>query len=439
VTSGRRSGLGFGLALLLSAGGCHSDLCDDLKQACLSVRLEPTDDATRTVQSDRLRVFVSTDGGPRSERLTTPAAQTAATLPIAFSLLLGERGGQVEVDVVGELGGMPTLRGQGRETVAAGEHRKLNIPMSLSDGSLPGETPAPRSAAGFAYFPDRRSVVLFGGQSMPGAFLDDTWEYDPTLSRWRRVRTTSAPSPRAAELTYDPRRRALVLFGGQTGAAQAASDTWVFGRDGSWSRLVLAPSPSPRGGAAIVYDTFRDAVQLHGGRDVSTGQPLSDTWELPPADADWRPRLLGAPPVVNTPRLVFDGRYTLLIGSDETAQTPIKVYRADASSWTELAPPTSIPPSRRSEVSAVYDRSVGTLLLFGGRLSGAPVAETYRFSPVTHEWTPVAPPAPPAQSQGLLEYVPELSGALLTFGLGIDGTPSSERWVLRDAGWQQLP
>lgn len=431
-------------ALLPLGGACHPDLCDGLAQACLSVRLEPGDDATKAAMSDMLRVFVSTDGGPRSERLTTPATQMAATLPIAFSLLLGERGGLVDLDVVAEQSGNPSLRGQGQKSVGPGEHQKLTISMSLSDGSLPGETPAARTGSGFAYFPDRRSVILFGGQAGggTGAFLDDTWEYDPTLARWHRLRTTSAPSPRVSSLTYDPRRRALVLFGGLSGASQATADTWVFDKNGTWSRLVLPSSPSPRGGVALTYDSFRDAIELYGGRTSTTGQPLSDTWELALGDTDWRPRGLGAtPPIVAAPRLVFDGRYTLLVGSDETAQTPIKVYRADAAAWTELAPPTSMPPSRRSDFAASFDRTSGALVVFGGRAAGASVGETFSFSPVSNEWTPVAAPLPPSRSHALADYVPELAGVLVVFGQISDGVPSpeGERWLLRQTVWQQLP
>lgn len=440
----RAAGLGLTLTSLLAFGGCHPDLCDGLVQACLSVRLESADESTKSTMSDTLRVFVSTDGGPRSERLTRPAAQMAATLPMAFILLLGERGGQIDLDVVAELSGVPSLRGQGRLTVAPGEHRKLTLAMALSDGSLPRESPAARTGAGFAYFPDRRSVILFGGQSGSGTgpFLDDTWEYEPTTAGWRRLRTTTAPSPRLASLTYDPRRRALVLFGGLSSGSQATFDTWVFDRNGTWSRLVLPSSPPARGGAALVYDTFRDAVELYGGRESPVGPPLSDSWELPLGEAGWRSRGLGAtPPVVAAPRLVFDGRYTLLIGSDEVAQTPIKVYRADAASWTELVPPTSTPPSRRSDFSAAFDRTSGAIVLFGGRAAGASIDETFRFSPASSEWTPVAGPLPTARSQALFDYVPELGGVLLAFGLSSDGMPypPGERWLLRDISWQQQP
>jgi hypothetical protein len=429
------------MGLFSQSAGCGgSDLCDGLSQACLSVRLEASE-ADKAAMSDRLRVLVSIDGAAAVERNSTPVTGQPSAFPIAFTVLLGDRGGSVSLDVIAELAGASLLRGQGGETLGAGEHKKTTITLSSPPGADPPMSPSARSGAGFAYFPERHSLVLFGGQDSSRQFLDETWEYSLLSSSWSRHKTAAPPSARTTSLAYHPRRRALVLFGGLGPGGQALGDMWMFGASGTWTPLPLGTGPSPRSEAAIVYDYFRDALELYGGKDGASGLPLSDLWELPAAGSAFLPRIYNPPvPVVSPPRLVFDGRNTFLVGSDETTQSAVKVYRADAAAFTEVAPGFgTMSPLRRVVFSAAFDQKAGAFTLFGGLVQGSPVSETHLFGASDLRWSQVPGSGPSPRSGALVDFVPEKNGIVLLGGTGAGGSLQTDMWVLSGGAWQALP
>ena len=55
------------------------------------------------------------------------------------------------------------------------------------------------------YDSDNGVVIAFGGRSVAGTQLNDTWVYDYPTNTWRPVNTPVAPSPRRLHgLAYDP-------------------------------------------------------------------------------------------------------------------------------------------------------------------------------------------------------------------------------------------
>src|SRR5262249_46770300 len=161
---------------------------------------------------------------------------------------------------------------------------------------------------------------------------------------------------------YDPRRHALVLFGGLGATGMAFADTWIYGADGTWSLLHVQSAPTARSSAGLAYDYFRDALELYGGKDSASGQALSDLWGLPGGRAAWRPLPSSPPvPVVVAPHLLFDGRNTLLVGSDELNMTEVKIWRSDPGVFTEIMPmAANSAPTQRSDFAAAFDREAGT-------------------------------------------------------------------------------
>jgi hypothetical protein len=429
----------------LLGGGCSSDLCDGISQTCLSVRLEAQGDQ----RSDRLRVLVGTDGNLPVERISKPPGSGIQPIgfPITFSVLLGDRGGRIDLDVIAELSGSPLLRGQGGDTVPAGQHKRLTLTLSGDIGNaatLSSGIPGARHSAGLAYFPERRSVVMFGGIDEQSKPLDDTWEFLAAEQRWQPLRGLNHPSARASHLVYHARRRAIALFGGQApdSSTKSLDDLWVLDQGGVWSSIGQPTAPSPRTGAALAYDRRTDTLVLYGGRTASQPQPLNDVWELQGDSSTWAPRNLGAAaPVVASPRMVFDGRYVLLVGSDEANPTTLKVWRLD-SSFTELPPPGgNTAPIRRSDFAVAFDLSNANLLLFGGSTAGAPVSETLTWSPVDNRWTPLTlDPVPGVRSAAALAYAPELNGSLLVAGKATDGSPlaGDDNWLFTAATWRSL-
>ncbi|HNN92249.1 MAG TPA: kelch repeat-containing protein [Pseudomonadota bacterium] len=425
--------------------GCSSDICEGISQSCLSVRLEAGSDQS----SDRLRVLVGIDGSVPVERVSKPPGGTtgAASFPITFSVLLGDRGGRVDLDVIAELAGSPRLRAQGGDTVPAGQHKRLTLNLSSDIGNaatLSSGIPAARHSAGLAYFPERRSLIMFGGIDAGTKPLDDTWEFLAAEKRWQPLRGLNHPSARAGQLAYHARRRAIALFGGQApdGSSKSLDDLWVLDQTGAWSSINQPTAPSPRSGSALAYDRRTDTLVLYGGRNASQPQPLSDVWELVGDSSTWAPRTLStAAPVVANPRMVFDGRYVLLIGSDEANPTTLKVWRLDTI-FTELPPPGgNTAPIRRNDFAVSFDLSNSALLLFGGTTAGAPLAEALTWSPIDYRWTPLTTAATPAaRSAAAMAYAPELNGSLLVAGKAADGSPLSgdDNWQFSAGAWNSL-
>ncbi|MCI4373901.1 MAG: kelch motif-containing protein, partial [Thermoplasmata archaeon] len=89
-------------------------------------------------------------------------------------------------------------------------------------------------------------------------FADDHW--DANLSR----KNSSLPDA------------AVVLFGGETSTGQFLNDTWVFS-DGVWAPLSNAGTPSPYGSAfaAIGDDETDGSVEMFGG---TNGNAMADFW-----------------------------------------------------------------------------------------------------------------------------------------------------------------
>jgi hypothetical protein len=133
-----------------------------------------------------------------------------------------------------------------------------------------------RSDFALAYDDARRMVVLYGGRTMSGELLNDTWEWDGL--NWTAPFFLSLPIPDARAghtLSYDTARKRVVLFGGQTSTG-AANDTWEW--DGaSWTELHPAPVPVARHHHAMIYDKAREKLVMFGGADDTTAE-LGDSW-----------------------------------------------------------------------------------------------------------------------------------------------------------------
>jgi len=130
-----------------------------------------------------------------------------------------------------------------------------------------------------AYDPRRHVVVMFGGVGARNAILDDTWEWDGR--QWKPVGTATAPTPRFdTNMSYDPARGRLILFGGRERQANVG-DTWAY--DGqAWTRIDTA-GPSARNGHAMAYDARAKAILLFGGRQGPAY--FNDLWAF---DGAWR-------------------------------------------------------------------------------------------------------------------------------------------------------
>lgn len=195
----------------------------------------------------------------------------------------------------------------------------------------PPVSPAARQfdAAGMAYHPATRKVVLFGGAAGGRAF-GDTWTWDGLTKTWTQQFPASSPSPRRTSMAYDEAGAALILFGGHVGGAvrndRYFQDTWSWNGK-TWRQLQPATSPSARGMISLAYSPTMHAVVLFGGFGKPDG-PANDSWL-------W-----------------------------------------SAGHWTEIHPAT--PPATRWNMGLVFDPAAKGLLLFGG-FDASPLGDTWTF------------------------------------------------------------
>src|ERR1700678_1412513 len=122
-------------------------------------------------------------------------------------------------------------------------------PASLAAGrarpaAQPAQAPEGREGDSWGYDQAHRDVVLFGGALDEGCgpVVGDTWTW--TALGWTQAHPATSPSPRrgAAEV-YDGATGQLLLFGGSNAdAAGYYADTWSWNGT-TWNRLRPATSP----------------------------------------------------------------------------------------------------------------------------------------------------------------------------------------------------
>ena len=213
--------------------------------------------------------------------------------------------------------------------------------------------PDARTFPALAYDSVRQKVIVFGGNRVlfgrrpaESRFLDDTWEWDGR--KWTQIKAPG-PSPRAeAAIAFDAKRRRVVLFGGYDRIDEKLNrmgDTWEW--DGfSWTQIKVT-GPSPRNGAALVYDSVRGKIVLFGGG--TTKGVSGETWE-------------------------WDGK-----------------------EWTENR--GALTQGRFNSVMA-FDVARRKVIRFGGRYGGKPFGDTWEYNGKT--WTLLTTSGPTARNHSAM-------------------------------------
>lgn len=126
-----------------------------------------------------------------------------------------------------------------------------------------------RAAHTITYDSHRDVCVLFGG--FFGTTQEDTWEWNGTV--WTMVEDGSMAPPRRLEAgaTYDPGRRAVMIFGGSNAPP---ADTWMWNGQ-SWSQVFLF-GPSSRINHSLLFDLTEYSPVLLGGIEPGLSTPVAD-------------------------------------------------------------------------------------------------------------------------------------------------------------------
>jgi hypothetical protein len=143
----------------------------------------------------------------------------------------------------------------------------------------PPDAPAVRANYGMAYASKTGEVYVYGGNNSYVWDMSDLWSYNVTTNRWTNISAQDKPSARRdVAMTYDSKRNALVIFGGDQGLDNRLDDLWLYFIDtNKWERQVTTDGPSPRYFSEMVYDPSKDRYVVYGG-NTKSGVWMCETW-----------------------------------------------------------------------------------------------------------------------------------------------------------------
>ena len=360
--------------------------------------------------------------------------------------------------------------GRGRVVLFGGESEVGPPPEDLWewDGrswarrwALAGPSPGPqgRTEPALAYDPQRRTVLMYGGER-GGGCRDDLWSWDG--STWARLQPDARqegdqpPGLQHRRLQFHSRLEAMVLTGWPCGRTTDAA--WRLDGD-EWRRLRPAPSSGPgwRWGAGLAQGDEGGGLTLFGGagRGLSAGVLVTwlrgDTWvsdgegwrqiqtEDPEGDGDPAPRI--------APALVYDsGRSRLVLfggGCSASAREPRPcgdTWEWTGTSWEELVPEDPEHdgnPAPRTGQGAAYSAAEERTVLFGGGDGAAQLDDTWTWD--GQSWRRAFPATvPPARAGHALAYDAARERVVLFGGESEDGLPLGDTWEWDGDDWRQV-
>jgi hypothetical protein len=227
--------------------------------------------------------------------------------------------------------------------------------------------PSARCMHGMALDPVNEKTLLFGGSSTRAAehapLLGDTWLWDG--EDWVQIADTGPSARRRFAIATDPDRKRVVLFGGENADGTFARDTWEW--DGSEWMVREDTGPKARRGAQMAYDAWSETIVLFGGDDGS--QP-GDTWAW--NGEHWTQIADTGPGGRAGHAMSTDGVGVILFGGRRSANAPDagdevltpETWAFYEDSWREIH---DMGPSARAGHTLAFDADAQRVILFGGQ------------------------------------------------------------------------
>jgi len=258
-------------------------------------------------------------------------------------------------------------------------------------------------------------------------------------AEWRELKPAGEkPPPRqtiSGNLSYDPKRKLCVLFGGE-----GRNDTWTL--DLAALRWTCLEQDDPKGPAAgvsrpgklylpqLLCEEAADAWWVIDPESFWVFSPEARTWkkrELPPGMPNWR-----SANVRNGWAYDPDGRRFMRIYMGGQCG-----FFYPAENRAEQLPRAWEPASAYLDGGLTYDRSNKVFVLFGGGAKGG----TLLFDPARKLWRPAQPAAgPPARARHKLVWHDKLGAVVLAGGQGEGGRWLDDLWVFEAAAerWTEV-
>lgn len=298
-----------------------------------------------------------------------------------------------------------------------------------------------RNAHAMVYDSDRKRVVLFGGAD-ESKVCNDTWEWDGKV--WTRVAITG-PAPRTfPAMTYDNIRKRVVLFGGNRvlfGNSPAENtfldDTWEW--NGKTWQQIKVKGPVRRAEAVMSFDSNRGCAVLFGGHNLSgtTRQRLGDTWELD--GVKWRLANNNGPSPRNGAAQVYDThrKRVLLFGGSTADSVSGEIWEWDGKDWTENKNHSS---EGRFNAVMAYDIAQQQVIRFGGRYKGKPLGDTWKYD--INGWSRLNVSGPSPRNHSAMVYDAHRKKMVLFGGhdLGVskDVKVYGDTWEWNGTSWNRI-
>jgi hypothetical protein len=246
-------------------------------------------------------------------------------------------------------------------------------------------SPPARYDGMMSYDPKGKQVLLFGGIGPNGAFYNDTWSF--SVGQWTDLAHATGGLPLASgSMSFDAQSGRLLLFGGYQDPCSCvdwpSNSTYAF-EGGNWTLLHTkgANASLPGQSASFSYDPKdRYMVEFGGWNSYASG---SSTWNY--THGRWTEnKVANSPSWRNAPVLVFDpkqGGVIMFGGLNATGPNgPNDTWMYVGGSWLKLQP-TYSPPGEQALPAGAYDNADGYLILFGGQnnSSSSPSNNTWIF------------------------------------------------------------
>jgi Galactose oxidase, central domain len=232
-----------------------------------------------------------------------------------------------------------------------------------------------------AVWVDGVGVVLWAGQAGPTAFFDDLWAYDPAANAWSRLPNDGArPKARYGSCSAVGEDGRLWISHGFTEDGVRFSDTRVYDFEaGAWT------DETPDGDQPVVrclhacWLTADGDLALYAGQTTGV-RALGDLWRL--SDGSWSRLDEDLPPERNLPAVARHGDDAVVFGGLGLDGDYLRdVYRVDGTTLAfEQLRPEGSRPTARAGAALIDDPGAGRLLVFGGKGSGNPFADTWELT-----------------------------------------------------------
>ncbi|MDY0001336.1 MAG: DUF4215 domain-containing protein [Polyangia bacterium] len=305
-----------------------------------------------------------------------------------------------------------------------------------------------RSGHSLAWHGGLGAVVLFGGWDCAESIaLSDTWQL--VGGDWLPLGSANAPSARfEAEMAWDSARNRLVLHGGRDQNGNTVGDTWE--HDGAdWSLVITSDSPGDLAGHAMAFDSDRNQVILQGGASWYT--PQGATWAYD--GSGWSKIADGAEPGERVfHSMAYDPirhRMVLFGGicrSGQLCDDPIypedppvpTVWEHDGSGWTAIPLSGSFPGPRQRHRMA-WHPGLGKVLLVGGcgQMEGQDAHED-AWAWDGANWSQLTSVPSTARFGHAMAWDADRARMVLYGGKDETGNCLGDTWVRQGSSWSEL-